>query len=58
MPYAVYQRDGKYRLCNPRTKRVAKNSAGTPLDGGGHSTRESALSQARAMMRAENQRRR
>lgn len=39
---------GKWRLIEPDGK-IAKNKSGTPLDGGGHTSKDKALSQVRAI---------
>ena len=48
MPVSVEKRGEKYRIVEPSGK-VAKNRAGTPVDGGGHETRLTAVAQARAI---------
>lgn len=54
MPYTVERRDGKFRVIEAHTGRVATNAAGTALDGGGHATREEADRQARAIEWSEH----
>lgn len=54
MPYTVERRDGKFRVVLAANGRIATNSEGTALDGGGHSTREEAERQARAIEWSEN----
>lgn len=48
MPVSVEKQGDKYRVIEPNGK-VAKNRAGTPVDGGGHETRLMAVAQARAI---------
>lgn len=48
MPVKVVRRGKKYRLIDPDGK-IAKNKAGTAIDGGGHQKREMAERQARAV---------
>lgn len=47
MPATVRERDGKWRVVEPSGRLVKKN--GTPVDGGGHATKEKARRQARAV---------
>lgn len=53
MPYHVAKRDGKYRVVK-QDGSIAKNSAGTALDGGGHSTRQQAEKQISAIGMSEH----
>ena len=39
----------KYRVVESETGKIAKNKAGTALDGGGHTLRKDAQAQARAI---------
>jgi hypothetical protein len=48
MPAKVQKRKGKYRVVEPGGKLV-KNNSGTPVDGGGHSSKEAAQRQAAAV---------
>lgn len=48
MPVHVEKRGDKYRLIES-SGRIAKNSAGTAIDGGGHRTKAKATAQARAV---------
>lgn len=49
MPVTVRKRDGKFRVVEAGTGNIARNKAGTPVDGGGHATRPGATAQARAI---------
>jgi hypothetical protein len=50
MPVAPRKVDGRWRVVEPHNNnKIATNRAGTPVDGHGHSTREGALRQARAI---------
>ena len=51
MPVKPEKRGGKYRVVEAGSGRVAKNSSGTAVDGGGHKTRDKALKQCRAINR-------
>lgn len=48
MPVSVKKRGGKYRLVEPGGK-IAKNKAGTAIDGGGHDSQAKAKRQADAV---------
>lgn len=48
MPVKVEKMGSKFRVVE-KSGRVAKNAAGTAVDGGGHSTRKAAESQAAAI---------
>ena len=48
MPVKTEKRDGKYRVVDPDGS-ITKNNSGTAVDGGGHDTKEEALSQVRAI---------
>lgn len=48
MPVHIEKRGEKFRLVDPNG-RIAKNAAGTALDGGGHKSRTAAGAQARAV---------
>jgi len=48
MPAKVQKRKGKYRVVEPGGKLV-RNNAGTPVDGGGHASKEKARQQASAV---------
>lgn len=50
MPVKVVKRGEKFRVVEASTGRIAKRG-GTAIDGGGHSSRSSASSQARAVNR-------
>lgn len=49
MPVTVRKVKGKWRVVEADTGRIAKNRAGTAVDGGGHESREQAIEQARAV---------
>lgn len=51
MPAKVAKKGDKFRVVDPDGK-IAKNSAGTAADGGGHSRKEDAERQARAINRS------
>ena len=51
MPVKVVKRGEKFRVVEASTGRIAKNQGGTAVDGGGHSSRSAASSQARAVNR-------
>lgn len=50
MPASIKKRGKKFRVVEPSGKLV-RNRAGTPVDGGGHSSKKRALSQASAINR-------
>lgn len=49
MPVTVQKRGGKYRVVEAANNNIATNARGTPVDGGGHDSREKAAKQARAI---------
>ena len=49
MPVKVTKRGEKFRVVEASTGDVAKNSAGTAVDGGGHKSEGAASAQARAI---------
>lgn len=49
MPVTVSKRGSKYRVVEKDGGAVAKNKAGTPVDGGGHESEQAAKRQASAM---------
>lgn len=49
MPLKTVKRGDKYRVIETETGRIAKNAAGTSLDGGGHASENSAKKQASAV---------
>ena len=51
MPVKVAKRGDKYRVVEAASGKIAKNKGGTALDGGGHSSKAKATSQARAVNR-------
>jgi hypothetical protein len=53
MPVKTAKRGSKYRVIESRTGKIAKNKAGTAVDGGGHRTKTKAQAQARAINRRE-----
>ena len=48
MPATVKEKAGKWRVVEPNG-RLVRNKSGTPIDGGGHSSRLKAMKQARAV---------
>jgi hypothetical protein len=48
MPVKVSKR-GKYRVVDATTGKIAKNAAGTAIDGGGFASKNKASQQARAV---------
>lgn len=52
MPVTTKRRGNKTRVIEKATGRIARNKAGTPVDGGGHSSKAEAQSQARAINRS------
>jgi hypothetical protein len=51
MPVTVKKQQGRWRVVEASTGKIAKNKAGTPVDGGGHNTEMGAKAQARAVNR-------
>ncbi len=49
MPVKTVKRGSKFRVVEASTGRIAKNRAGTPVDGGGHGSKNKAARQARAI---------
>lgn len=49
MPVKITKRKNKYRIIETETGKIAKNKAGTALDGGGHKTSGQAQKQASAV---------
>lgn len=49
MPAYAAKIRGKWRVVHGHPPRISLNSSGTPVDGGGHPTKEKAQSQARAI---------
>ena len=49
MPLTVKKRGDKYRVVEVDTGRIAKNAAGTSLDGGGRESKAAAMKQAQAV---------
>jgi len=49
MPVCVERRGEKWRVIECDSRKIAKNSAGTAIDGGGHSSATGAQKQARAV---------
>lgn len=56
MPVMVAKRNGKFRVVEAETGKIATNNAGTAVDGGGHSSRARALAQVRAINRSLHER--
>lgn len=56
MPYKVKKIRGKYRVVKADSGKIAKNKAGTALDGGGHATASKAGAQIGAIDRSEKRR--
>lgn len=52
MPVCVEKRDDKWRIVECDNRKIAKNAAGTALDGGGHGSAAKAQAQARAVNRS------
>lgn len=50
-PVEVRRRQGRWRIVIEGTQALARNTAGTPVDGAGHSSRLAAERQARAINR-------
>lgn len=57
MPVTVRRRGGRYRVVEAATGRVARNRAGTAVDGGGFRSRGRAMAQARAINASLHRRR-
>lgn len=51
MPVKTIKRKGRHRIVEADTGRIAKNKAGTPVDGGGHAQEGKAKRQANAINR-------
>ena len=49
MPVSALQRGNRVRVVETATGRIARNKSGTPVDGGGHSTKAEASRQVRAI---------
>lgn len=49
MPVVVRKRRGKFRVVEAGSGRIAKSSKGKSADGGGHTSRDKANRQARAI---------
>jgi hypothetical protein len=49
MPVKVVKRGDKFRVIESETGRIAKNSSGSAIDGGGFKSKTRAGSQARAV---------
>ena len=49
MPNTVQKISGKFRVIDKTTGEVTKNASGTPVDGGGYTTKSHALAQATAI---------
>ena len=57
MPLTVKKRGDKYRVVEVNTGRIAKNAAGTAIDGGGKKSRAAVLKQAQAVNINQSKRR-
>ena len=49
MPVTTKRQGKKFRVVEASTGNIAKNAAGTPADGGGHTSEAQAKRQARAI---------
>jgi hypothetical protein len=49
MPVHSCKKGGKHRLCDPNGKIAINSRTGKPIDGGGHSSRGSAIKQVQAV---------
>jgi hypothetical protein len=49
MPLRAARKGDKYRIVETETGRIAKNKAGTAIDGGGFKSRSRAVKQAQAV---------
>lgn len=49
MPVKIKPMGGKWRVVEANSGKIAKNKAGTALDGGGHSSKDAALKQVGAV---------
>ena len=56
MPVTVRREGKKFRVVESDSERIAKNASGSEADGGGHSTRAKAESQAHAINASLKQR--
>jgi hypothetical protein len=56
MPLTVRKRGNKYRVVEKETGHIAKNKAGTAIDGGGKPSKASAMKQAQAVNIAQSKR--
>ncbi len=57
MPVKIAKRGGKFRVIEAATGRIAKNRAGTAIDGGGHGSKARALAQVGAVNTPKGRRR-
>jgi len=53
MPACIEREGSKWRVVECDTRTIVKNAAGTAVDGGGHSSRDNAISQAAAINRRQ-----
>lgn len=53
MPVKVQKKGDKFRVVESATGKVAKNSSGTAIDGGGHRSKDKAVKQVQAVNIAE-----
>lgn len=49
MPVCVKKVKDKYRIVNCTSQQIETNKSGTPLDGGGHNSKDAAMRQMRAI---------
>jgi len=49
MPVKVAKKGDKFRVIEAKTGKIAKNKAGTAIDGGGHATMAQAVKQVGAV---------
>jgi len=52
MPVCIAKRDDKWRVVECDSGNIVKNRAGTAVDGGGHTSKEAAKQQAKAINRS------
>lgn len=50
----VIKRGNKYRVVDPKTNKLTRNKAGTPVDGGGFASKAKAQRQANAIEASES----
>ena len=57
MPVKIKKSGDKYRVIEAATGKIAKNAAGTSVDGGGHASKAKAIAQVGAINTPKSQRR-